>query len=361
MRLLPTDEHQIRKERILQAVVDLYIKTGKPVGSNTIVENYNLDLSPATIRNVLAELEKENFLTHPHTSAGRIPTDEGYRFFVNSITKVRHLAEEEEKRIQAEYSHRMQAIDDIMHTTTRALSALSQCTGFALTPSVSEDTLSRVDLIPLGNNQVLAVLVSETGMVQNQRIQVHQVPPEESLRRVARTLTERMKGWQFSRVQSELTTELARFQAEQLLIRDFIHDLESQLFPLKSGKEFFMEGTSKLLEFPEFQDYEAMRHFAHLVDERKMLGEILSRELSEKGLQIKIGIGQNPEFQDFSVVSTHYQIQGRPAGILGILGPKRMEYERMIAIVNTVAHMVNDYLNQSHLLTEAVVDDEREI
>lgn len=344
MRILPSDEQQARKEKILQAVVHVYINTGRPVGSSTILENYRLNLSSATIRNVLAELEKDGYLTHPHTSAGRVPTDKGYRFYVNSIAHVQRLAVEEEQRIRDEYLRKRAEIEDLMQTTTRVLSALSHCTGFILPPQVEEERLRRIELIPINRKQILGVLVSENGLVRNHMIEMDFVPEDEILKTASRFLNERMSSLRFSEAHERLLTELDNFQRQQAAGADLMKALARGLFDAEFKREFYVEGTSNILKFPEFHDYETIRNFAQLVDEKEALGEVLTRGLNKEGLQVRIGSEVLPELKDFSVVSSGYQWHGRPVGILGILGPKRMEYARMIAIVDTVAKLVNRYL-----------------
>ena len=344
MRLLPSDEHQARKEKILQAVVHLYIKTGKPVGSATIVDNYKVNLSPATIRNVLAELESEGYLTHPHTSAGRIPTDRGYRFYVDSIVNIQRLAAEEESRLRDEYARRRRAIEELMLSTTRVLSALSNCTAFALPPKVDLERLRRVELIPVGPHQMLAVMVSESGLVRNQMMEMEQVPNEELLRNASRFLNERLDGLTFTEAQSRLLTELERFHQDYSDEVDLLRTISKSLFWTEARKDLYVEGASNVLKFPEFRDYETMRSFAQLVDEKEALSKVLTRGLSQEGLQVRIGSEYFPELKEFSVVSSGYHVHGRPVGVIGILGPKRMEYERMMALVNTVARLMNRYL-----------------
>jgi len=346
MRILPTDEHQQRKEKILQSVVHLYIKTGKPVGSSTLVDNYNLNLSPASIRNVLAELEKDGLLTHPHTSAGRIPTDRGYRFYVDSIAQIQALAAEEERSIREEYSRRMREIEDLMQSTTRVLSSLSNCTGFVLSPNVDVEKVRRIELIPVSQNQVLAVLVSDNGLVRNKMIPVSHLPSEETLRATSRLLNERLTGLEFNEAEGRLLSELDRSAAEQASRDEFLRELSKNLFVGSLQGDLFVDGASNILKFPEFQDYQTMQQFAHLVDEKQALGNLLSKELKKNGLQVRIGSETSPELKNFSVVSSSYEINGRLVGVLGILGPKRMEYERMMSIVNAVAQLVNRVLEE---------------
>jgi heat-inducible transcriptional repressor len=350
--VLPSDEQQARKEKMLQAVVHLYIRTGKPVGSSTLVDNYKLNLSPATIRNVLAELEREGFLTHPHTSAGRIPTDRGYRFYVDSIANIQKLAQEEERRIREEYLRRRNELEDLMLSTTRVLSALSHCTGFILPAKVSQDRLRRIELIPVNSSQILSVMVSESGTVRNQMIEVERVPSDEALRSASRFLNERLAGLSFVDAQNRLLSELDRFHRSQREEMELMQSLSRYLFGAELKKAIYVEGSSNIWKFPELHDYETMRNFAQFVDEKEALEEVLHRGLTQDGLQVRIGSEYFPELKDFSVVSSGFRVNGRPMGVLGILGPKRMPYDRMMALVDAVAKMMNKHADGAGELLE---------
>ncbi len=231
-----------------------------------------------------------------------------------------------------------------MMSTTRVLSTLSHCTGFILPPKLHEEKLRRIELIPVDRNHILAVLVSEGGMVRNQSIVVDRMPDDESLRTASRFLGERLAGLSFSEAHKRLLHELNLFHDRQQGQHEFLEVLSRHLFDGGERSDLIVEGTSNLFNFPEFQDYESMRSFAQLVDEKEALGLVLKRELNQKGLQVKIGAESSPELKNFSVVSTCYNVNGRPVGVLGILGPKRMQYDRMMAIVDTVANLVNRVL-----------------
>src|SRR5262245_38114231 len=163
MRTLDPKTAEDRKRRLLQAVIYHYMRTGKPVGSQVIVDKYNFGMSSATIRNMLFDLEKEGFLIQPHTSAGRIPSDKGYRHYVDSLLEVQSLAQAEEERIRKEYAARSKELEDVMISTSRMLSSLSKYTGMVLSPRLDRSLLRRLQMIPLSNSQVLTVVVSQTG------------------------------------------------------------------------------------------------------------------------------------------------------------------------------------------------------
>jgi heat-inducible transcriptional repressor len=265
---------------------------------------------------------------------------------VNSIVNIQRLAVEEERRIKDEYARRRREIEDLLSSTTRVLSALSNCTGFILPPMMDSgiEKLRRVELIPVKDNQVLAVLVSDSGFVRDQIILLKKEPDEESLRSVTRYLNERLSGLSFTEAQTRLLAEMDDFHRQKDEQHEILLSLSKLLFGPDFKKDLYVEGAGNLLKFPEFQDYESMRQFSRLVDEKQALGEVLKKSLTQEGLQVKIGMEYSPELKDFAVVSTTYQMHGRLVGALGILGPKRMHYERMMAIVNTVAKIMNNYL-----------------
>ncbi|MDR0823242.1 MAG: heat-inducible transcriptional repressor HrcA, partial [Endomicrobium sp.] len=159
-----------RKNKILSAVINQYAKTAKPVGSDVVIDSYNIQLSPATVRNLMAELEEEGFLTHPHTSAGRIPTDKGYRAYVDSIIEIQEMAIEEEERIKQEYSQKSRELESVLSKTSKILSGLSQYTGFVMAPKMKYNAIKNIELLPISQNEVLVILITNTGMVKHKRV-----------------------------------------------------------------------------------------------------------------------------------------------------------------------------------------------
>ena len=194
MRILSTTEQEERKGKLLQAIVHHYIKTGKPVGSAFVAEQGWLELSSATVRNVMADLERESYLTHPHTSAGRVPTDKAYRFYVDSLLELQRLAQMEEERIRKDYEARIREIEGLMLSTSRTLSVLSHYTGFVMSPAMDRARLRHVELIPLDDRRVLAVLVSDTGQVKHRLVVFEKPFVLERLPSLKRMLNEQLQG-----------------------------------------------------------------------------------------------------------------------------------------------------------------------
>ena len=353
MRILSEFDQEDRKRKLLQAVIHEYIKTGKPVGSAHLASGYRLDLSPATLRNVMSELEEEGFLSHPHTSAGRVPTDKAYRFYVDAIMDVQHLARLEEERLDREYKARMQEIQDLMLSTSKTLSALSKYTGFVWTPGMEKARLQHVELIPLEPRRILAVLVSDTGMVKHRSVSFDSPVPPAFLGDLRTLLNEDLRGKPFSEARDTLMDHVDRITQRHMDLMEMARRLAREAFSTNEG-DFYLEGAGSLFSLPDFQNQEEMRSLVHLLDEKTHLGEMLSKEMGEtapggksKGVMVRIGAeNKSPGLRNMSVVSSSYVVNGRPVGLLGILGPKRMEYSRMVAVVDAVSRLVSQALGR---------------
>jgi heat-inducible transcriptional repressor len=333
---------QERKNRILQAVIHQYIKSARPVGSHNLIDEYHFDLSPATIRNLMAELEEEGFLTHPHTSAGRVPTDKGYRTYVDSLIELQRLAVVEEERIRHEYDWRIQELQDLLVQTSRILSGLSQYSGFVLTPKMERNQLQFLELIQVAESRILAVCVTHTGMVKHKIIEAS--ISRERLLELNRLLNAKLRGLTLGEARQRIQEEVedaARQERELLLLAQ---NLSREIF--EGADELYVEGTTNVLTLPEFHDYEPMRSILRL-SEKDMLMHILESDPRQEGVRVLIGSEtEHKEFKELSVVSTVYKDGETPVGILGIVGPKRMEYPRMMALVSAVSAVVNRVLSR---------------
>ena len=354
MRTLSTLEQEERKRKLLQAIIHQYVRTGKPVGSAFLAEEYRLDLSPATLRNIMAELEESGYLSHPHTSAGRVPTDKAYRFYVDSLIELQRLAQLEEDHIRKDYEARIREIEGLMLSTSKTLSALSHYTGFAMAPALEQTYLQHLQLIPLDRYRVLVVLVSDTGMVKH-RVVAFDVPlSAETLSALSDLLNAHLKGKPFAQVGDSLLDHIEIAGQKQKDIIDLARSVTRQVFDIAEEGELYLEGAKNILSLPDFQDQEQMRSLMNLLDEKKALGEMLAHDLTESqsvekwaGVRVKIGAeNKYPDFQNLSLISSTYTIQGRTVGVLGIIGPKRMEYSKMISLVGYVSKVVTSVLTK---------------
>lgn len=345
MRALKTRDLEDRKTKVLQAVIHQYIQTARPVGSKALNEMGVLRLSSATIRHILAELEQEGYITHPHTSAGRIPTDKGYRCYVESLADIQRLAIEEQERVEQEYVTRIEELRELMSTTSRILSNLSHHTGFVLSPKPEHNRLKHLELVQIHDRKVLLIMVTDSGLIRQHVVKLNQPIKPDRIKRVARVLNQRLIGHTLDEIYRGIVDLINKEEREYQEILSLARVLAENAFNL-SEDELFLDGTSNLLSQLDLQDVEQVKSIFRLVDEKKMLSEILHKQLlvgSDRNVKVTIGGGEEnyPELHELSMVSSVYNVRGSNVGVLGIIGPKRMEYSRMIALVQHVSDVLN--------------------
>ena len=326
-----------RKSKVLYAVIHQFIKTGKPVGSSVLENEYNFDLSPATLRSLMAELEKEGFLTHPHTSAGRIPTDAGYRAYVDSIIEMQRLAVIEEEKIRKEYEKKTKEIDALLSQTSRILSGLSHYTGFVVAPKIENNEIRNIELIQISKDQVLVVLLTKTGTVKNKIVSIS--IDADDLYDLKKFLNRKLRGMSLTEAGKRVLGEIQHYENKQRNMIEFAGCIGSVIDSIQD--DIYMDGTSNVLSIPDFKDLESARYLMQLNEDRDKLKMIIGKDLNNK-IQVKIG----EEQKDLSVITTSYSYGNKIIGVLGIIGPKRMEYEKMISLVDSVSKVVNGYLSQ---------------
>ena len=329
-----------RKKKILRAVVYNYITTAMPVGSRTIAKKYRLGLSPATIRNCMADLEELGYLTHPYTSAGRIPTDKGYRFYVDTLMERKDLSLEEKTRIEKEYSHRVNRIDQIMEEASQALSLLSHYTGLVLAPNLEKSIFHHLELVLLENGRILSILITGSGLVKNKIIEIEEILPEERLEEILNLINDRLSNLPLKRIKE--------FISDQLKIKTYsikIWELMNQIFTWDGAEELYLRGRINILEQPEFKDLARTKSIFQALEEKRLLAEVLSRATPTEGVRVLIGKETKcKKIKDLSLVTSTYKINGRPVGILGVIGPRRMEYSKVVSLVDFMAKMVSEIL-----------------
>lgn len=354
MRQLSPRVIEERKKRLLQWMVHRYIKSSIPIASQAIASEAGLDLSSASIRNLLQELEEEGYLHQPHTSAGRVPTDKGYRFFVDYLIDIQRLAAQEKERIEGHYYLRVEEMDHLLAETSKLLSHASRSAGFVLSPKMENHSLKRLELLPIGGKQVLAVLVTETGLIRHWPIKLDFVPTASQLQRLNRFLNDNVLSKSIQEVRSTLQAKIQQAQRE-------IRDLEELTDHLLDGialsdepAELFMDGTTQILAHPEeLGDLREIQSLIQVMEGKKALVGVLEREMAEdvKGAQgkgkVRVRIGREndlPALRNMSLVTTTYHYKDQIVGVLGILGAKRMEYSKMMGLVNDVSEVVSHAL-----------------
>ena len=340
MRQISKSILQERKARVLYAVIHEYIKAGKPVGSNVLDEKYNFNLSPATLRNLMAELEKEGFLTHPHTSAGRIPTDEGYKAYVNSLVELQRLAVEEEERIKKEYEKKTKEIETLLAQTSKILSGLSNYTGFITSPKANANEIRNIELMQVSKTQVLVVLLTKTGIVKHKMINL--AIDSNDLYELKKFLNSKLRGLSLDEASIRILTEVEKYQNKQKSIISLAKQISNVINSI--GEDIYVDGASNVLSVPDFNDFESAKSLIKLNEDKDRLIELIGKDFNKSKIEVKIGGQDLSELKDLSVITTSYSYGDKIVGVLGIIGPKRMDYDKMMALVNSVSNIVNGFL-----------------
>lgn len=341
-----------RQQKILVAVICEYISTADPVGSRTIARRYEFGISPATIRNIMADLEEMGFLIQPHTSAGRIPTDRGFRFYVDHLESSRRAVEEAKSFNIAEALHDEAELDNLMKKATELLSALSNQAGVVLAPNLQNMVCRHIDFIRISNSQVLVIFISESGLVQKRVIRLEEDISQDTLDKISKLITTELIGLSLSEIRAKLVrimeTEKAHF--DKLLARAV--KLSQEFFSVdRDDTELYVGGTLNMMNQPEFADLDKMKNLFKTFEEKRLLITILDKCLEEAEEQVKVIIGNETtiaDMQDLSFVISSYKYGERALGVVGIIGPKRMNYTKVIPIVDFTAKAV------SRLLTDRI-------
>lgn len=361
MRVLKPEVAQDRKEKILNWVVYNYVSTGRPVSSELIAEEGRFNVSSATIRNILKELETEGYLVQPHTSGGRVPSDKGYRAYVDNVMRMQRLAAIEKQRLEQEYDRRIEQLDGFLKHTSKMLSDMSQWAGFVMSADMDLDSIKRLDLISMGPRSVLSVMFAHSGLIKHAAFSLEHAADKGAVKSLSLRLNKRVKDLPLSDV-------------PQIIFREFLHrekdkGLEELLKKLveyfrglsRNEDALYLEGLSRIFSNLEENSVEDMRSIARLLEEKERFSAMLRERLRDCSVKAKaiaepgkrhivdvtIGSENNiKEFKNFSLVSTSYCMNDKAVGLVGILGYKRMEYPRMISLVDTVSSMMEDMLGE---------------
>lgn len=332
-----------RLRQVLLAVIAEYVETAQPVGSRSVSRRHVRGLSPATIRNAMADLEEQGFLTHPHTSAGRVPTDKAYRFYVSALGEVPWKATPAAAKTAETAAPSADAGERLMSETPTRLSDGTHMTGMLLAPPLRRTALDRIELVGLGEDRALAVVVTDTGWVTARAITPLPRPGVEELREIGRTLTRRYRGKTFQAVLDDI--ERPADPLDPLWTRS--RGVLDQIAGLLRDRNLYISGAINVLDHPDFSDVGTMRGLLKAFEDKARLVDLLTRMAEERGVQVLIG-GENPveEMRECSLITSTYTYRGQVLGVLGVVGPRRMAYGDVISIVDETARLVSDSLSR---------------
>jgi len=335
-----------RNQKILEAIIEEYIASAQPVGSKALTRNQGIKLSPASVRNVMAELEELGYLTSPHTSAGRIPTEKGYRFYVDSLLRVSDLDVRQKDRIEMTYRQHGLQMADMLREASRTLSTVCHYTGLVMIPRLKSTIFRHIEFVKLSSRQVLAVFVTQSGLVQNKLIEVDEDLNPRDLEKITNYLNRTMNGLSIQDVRARIVAEMAQEKAlyDHLLRRAFA--LSSAALVEDFTGDVIIEGTSYFLEQPEFSDLPRMKRIVQAFEQKSILVDLLDRGLEAKGVQVVIGSETSySELADCSLITAAYSGKSGTLGALGVIGPNRMPYSTIIPIVDYTANLISRLLD----------------
>ncbi len=335
-----------REAAVLQALVYEYITTGKPVGSRSFVQKYSFNVSPATMRNIMFDLEAGGFLLQPHTSAGRIPTDKGYRYYVDSLLDTYEYVLHEKLKVREELIEKELHLDRVFSSVSKMLSLVSNYAGIILTPKPDFTVVKHIELIPLDDNEMAFVLITRTGMVLTKKVKVSTKVIQDEIRNYSRYLTSELCGFSLLDVKNDVFSRL-RSEAANDRHKEMALDI-AQLALSESGEpDLFIDGMENLLHIPEMIEAEQLKKLLHLIEEKKVLRGIMERSLEKEGVSTLIGEEiAEAEVSGCSIVTSSYKMGNKKVGVLGIIGPTRMDYEKVVPLVDYTGKVVSDFLTK---------------
>ncbi|GEB31921.1 MULTISPECIES: heat-inducible transcriptional repressor HrcA [Brevibacillus] len=324
-----------RQQLILNAIVDNYIHSAEPVGSRTISKREDIGFSSATIRNEMSDLEELGYLEQPHTSAGRVPSTKGYRFYVDNLIQPQLLNEAELGKLKQLFAERILHSEQVVEYTAQILSQLTNYTAIVLGPEIFEHRLKHIQIVPLNETQAVAIVVTHTGRVENKLIDLPEGIGASEIERLVNLLNAKLTDvplWQLrQRVYQEISGEMRRY-AEQY--EEMLKVLDKSL--TQEEERVYLRGATKIMNQPEFRDVDKVKDILELLEQNDQLLHLIG--MPGDGLTVRIGQeNQLDAIKQCSIITTSYSLGGKPVGMVGILGPTRMEYGKVITVLNYLA------------------------
>lgn len=349
-----TDSSQLseRSLDLFKSLVEHFIEDGTPVGSRTLSKDSELNLSPATIRNVMADLEDLGLLHSPHTSAGRVPTAKGYRLFVDSLLRVNDLNSSEVEKIARELTPEND-YSSLMQRTSSMLSDITQLAGVVMLPRTSQSTLEHIEFVAMTGNRVLVILVVNDREIQNRIINTGKTYSASELQQVSNYLNEIFAGKDLSYVRSTILTELEKMKEEVNQSMQSAIEMAQMAFDANDTKsdkdDLLFSGQTNLMDVAELSDVDKLKKLFESFNQKRDILHLLEQSINADGIQIFIGEESGYDvFDSCSVVTSPYEVDGQILGVLGVIGPTRMHYERVIPIVDITAKMLGVALNSKN-------------
>ncbi len=341
------EELSDREKLILRSIIQQFILTASPVGSRFITKKYDIGFSPATVRNIMSDLEEFGFIGHPHTSAGRIPTDKGYRFYVDSLMEIQKIKNSEKGIINKEFKIEPIETDEVLRLTTAILSNITKQLACVTYPRLDSGIMSKLQILSLSSSRILIVISIKGGLVKTITMEINSEIEAVQIESVQNLLNERLCGLTFKEIRSSFSERFRDVEEGQRpVIRLFVDSVDKIFKDINSKDNVYLTGASNIIKQPEFEDPEKFPGIVELIENKDIIIHILDKNTDSAADQVFISIGsenQDRKLEEYSFVSKEYTI-GSTSGTLGIIGPKRMEYSKVVAIVDYMAKMLSEIL-----------------
>lgn len=332
-----------RKKKVLQAIIEEYINTAEPVSSGSITKGYGLDYSSATIRNDMAQLENIGFLDKPHTSAGRVPSAKGYRYYVNELLKEDNLSLEEIKYIKNKLEIKVNEIEDLTKVATTTLSEITHYTTVAVGPKADKQIIEEIKFVSLGQRMLMVVIVTDTGLVKETIIKFDEDVTESQVDTLNALFNNRLKGKPLAKIDRPMAEYIFSEVHYSIGIMQAIIEQINRIVE-EENNNIFLEGAKKSFDLPEFKSMKVAKNFVNLIDTKEEMLEIFNSGEAE---DINVFIGdddENSNLKDFSIITFKHTVGNKDLGTIGIIGPTRMDYSKVISVMKYISHELNKEL-----------------
>lgn len=329
-----------RKKKVLQAIVEEYINTAEPVSSNSLTNSHGLNCSSATIRNEMADLEKSGFLDKTHTSSGRVPSAKGYRYYVDELLNDNDISLEEIKYISSKLETKVNEIEDLTKITANTISEVTHYTTVSIGPKATSQLIEEIKFVLLGQRMMMAVILTDTGLIKETIIKFDEDINEKQVETMNYMFNNKLKGQPIEKIDRPLEEYLYDEMTYSVnVIKPIIEQLKKVL---QDDNKIYLEGTNKSFDLPEFNSLEVAKNFINILDTKDLVADMLETGFAE---DIKVYIGEEnnkEELKDFSVVTFKHKVNGKDLGTIGIIGPKRMDYSKVISVMKYISQKLNN-------------------
>ena len=329
-----------RKKKVLQAIVEEYINTAEPVSSNALTNNYGLNYSSATIRNEMADLEKKGYLDKTHTSSGRIPSEKGYRYYVDELMKDDDISLEEIKYISSKLETKVNEIEELTKIAANTISEVTHYTTLSIGPKNDEQIIEEIKFVPLGQRMIMAVILTESGLVKETIIKFDEDITEKQVETVNYMFNQKLKGKPLETIKGPLEDCLFDEMTYSVnVIKPIIEQIKKVI---EEDSKIYLEGTNKSFDLPEFNSLEVAKNFVNVLDTKELMQDMLNSGFAQ---DINVYIGnenEKDELKDFSIVTFKHKVGNKDLGTIGIIGPKRMDYSKVISVMKYISKKLDE-------------------